>query len=135
MNRIYALFLVLAAVAAGTLVFIPMKLLHAFESQTAADVARAYSLRQWNPPVTLALLALGAVLLGLAWTRSSWRLRAPMVLAVLLLAGAAYAARINFVERMFAPMSEVSFVTAGEAEHVIAEEMVMGVKIGAIRWA
>ena len=80
--------------------------------------------------VALALLAVGVVLLGLAWKKSSWWLRAPAVLAFLLLAGTAWASRINFFERMFAPVSEVAFTSAGEAEHVVAEEMVMGIEIG-----
>ncbi len=131
MNKIYALFLTLAAAGATALAVMPMMLLKPFEPQTAGDVALAYSLRQWSPTTTLALLALGAVLLGLQWKKSSWRLRVPMALAVLLLAGAAYAARINFFERRFTPISETEFITVVEAEHVLPEDMVMGVKIGA----
>ncbi len=130
MNRIYAILLVLTAAAGAAFVVMPMMLLKPFEPQTAADVARAYSLRQWSPAVTLALLALGALLLALAWKKSAWWLRIPAALAVVLLGGTAYAARINMFEGMFAPMSEVGFLDAAEAEHVAAEEMVMGIEIG-----
>ncbi len=130
MKRLYAVLLALATVAAVALVLKPLMLLQPFEPQTADDVALAYALGQWGPSATLVLLAIGAVLLGLAWKESSWWLRVPMILAVLLLAGTTFASRVNFVEHMFRPLAEAEFVSVAETGHLGAKEMVMGVRIG-----
>ena len=132
MNKVYALILVLLTLAAAYAVLLPMRLLRPFEPQTESQVALAYELGRWTPIATVAAFLAGAVLCALLWRgRASRWLQVPAVVLVLALGGVAYGARINFFEKMFAPIEKAGFVAVTEADHLVPEEMVMGVVAGA----
>lgn len=100
-------------------------------TQSELDLSVGHFLTTWNPVLTAVLMVLGLLL---AW--SSFRLlrskaaRFALVLPLLVLAGAAWAARVNVYEAMFAPASRVGYVAASEADFLSAHDPVLGVTVG-----
>jgi hypothetical protein len=120
-------------VAAGAVpVVVPLYLIRPFTRQTPEGVAASYVLRAWAPALCLASLVAGLAAAALLWPRlRTWRGRAPAVLAVLSLAGLAWAARQNIFERMFRPVEAPAFGPAAEATHVKDDDLILGVGTGA----
>ena len=132
MNKVYTLILVVLTLAAAFAVFLPMRLLRPFEPQTESQVALAYELGRSTPIATAVAFLAGIVLVGLLFRgKASGWLKVPAVILALALGGVAYGARVNFFEKMFAPIDEAGFVSVAEAGHLVPEEMVMGVVAGA----
>lgn len=111
-------------------VLIPLWTIRPFEAQTPAGIELSYLLRRWAPAGTLAAVAAGLALTAWLWRGARWWSRAALVLAVALTASAAWAARQNVFERMFAPPGAVRHAAAAEAGWVDGSEMVLAVEIG-----
>jgi hypothetical protein len=123
--------LIALAVAAIGTVFVPVFLIRPFVPQTPDSISAAFALRRWSPTVTLIalLVALGLVLR--IWTQPS-RLRARLGALALALPTvlAAWFARQNHFEWMFAPIRDPRFVRVGSAGFVQPDDMVLAVQIG-----
>lgn len=119
------------ALIAPVLALAPELLLNPSSAQTAGDVALAFRLRQLRSPATLLMVAAGLMLTIRSWkTHSATRSRWVSVIPLLVLAASAVLARVNLVERLFAPVDEPSFGVATQVEHVAADDMVLGVQVG-----
>lgn len=98
---------------------------------TAEDIAAAYRLFQIVPPLNIALLVVGVLLIGLSWKTNTSRLyRAVSTLPVVALLIGAMLARGTLVEMvMFSPIDEARFVTVSGAGFLEPEHLVLGVSI------
>jgi hypothetical protein len=128
-RRLWAgLGLLLLVLAALALVAIPVWKIRPFVSQTAQGVSLAYACRRLAPWATVVALAAGAVLIGGLWRGARWWNRALMVLALVPLGGAAWLARTNLFEKMFAPLASPRYARASEASWLKDGDMVLGVE-------
>ena len=121
---LFVLFLLAVA-----LVAIPLWLIQPFSPQTPAGLAVSYAVRRQAPLATALALLAALPLAVLLWRNARWRARTAVVLTLVLLAGAAWAARQNVFERMFAPVDDARFVPAAEAGWVQADDPVMAVTL------
>ena len=118
-----------AVVSALAVVGVPVLVIQPFRSQSEADLALGYGLRQAAPMVTLAALAVAALASWhLARVSRGWR-RGLSLVGLVLTAGAGWFARQNHFEWMFAPLSDASYVRAAQAGFVGPDDMVLGVVI------
>ncbi|MEA2600529.1 MAG: hypothetical protein QOF89_1521 [Acidobacteriota bacterium] len=127
-RRLSAVALALLVVAAVALIAIPMWEIRPFSPQTPSGVALAYACRRWAPWLTLLTLIAGLVLAFRLWRGGRWWSRALAVLALLPLAGAAWASRQNVFEKMYAPLSDPRFARAAEADWMKDGDLVLGVE-------
>ena len=118
------------AVAVALIVIgVPVLVIQPFRSQSEADLALGYGLRQAAPMVTLGALAMAALASWqLARVSRGWRRGLPLV-ALGLTAGAGWFARQNHFEWMFAPLPDAAYVRAAQAGFVESDDMVLGVVI------
>jgi hypothetical protein len=99
-------------------------------AHTADDIAAAHRLFQIVPPLSIALLVVGALLTARSWRRHSGRLfRAASMLPVVVLLIGVVLVRGTFVELMFSPVDEARFVTVADAGFLEPEHLVLGVSI------
>jgi hypothetical protein len=127
-----ALWLLVAALAAA--VIAPLVVLRPFAPQSAGGLALAFRLRRLAPSAAWAALAAAALFAWLLWPGARWRGRAALGAALLALGAAAWIARLNPFERMFAPLPErghsAATVAAAAADFVAPGEMVLAVAQG-----
>ena len=119
------LLLILAMLA---MVAVPAFLIRPFSPQTPGGLAVAFALRRWAPLATVLALIAGLALAVSLWRGGRWWSRALVVLALIPLAGAAWLARFNIFERMFAPLGASRFAPAAEANWVADGDMVLAVE-------
>jgi len=121
--------LFIAGILALALVAIPVLLIQPFRPQSPRDLEISFLLRSWSPFLTLVLTA--AVLLGAlrVWAAGGFWRRAGVILAVLLPAVAAWAARQNHFETMFHPLERPRFVAADQATFPGDSDRVLGVAL------
>jgi hypothetical protein len=124
--------ILLLALGSLAIVLIPAILIRPFAPQTPQTIAISFALRRWSPLVTLGAL-LAAILLIVRFWRSGPRLfgRIGIVAVALPIALAAWLARQNHFEWMFAPIPDARFVRAGAAAFVQPSDMVLAVTRGA----
>lgn len=127
-RRLAALGLFLLVVAAVALVAIPLWEIRPFEPQTQAGVALAYACRRAAPWATVLALAAGAALAAGLWRDARWWRRALLVLALVPLGGAAWLARTNVFEKMFAPLANPRYARVDEAGWMKDGDLVLGVE-------
>jgi hypothetical protein len=127
-RRLSAATLALLILAAVALIAIPMWVIRPFVPQTASGVALAYACRRWAPWATLLALIAGLVLAVRLWRGGRWWSRALLILALVPLAGAAWASRQNVFEKMFAPLPDPRFARAAEADWMKDGDLVLGVE-------
>jgi hypothetical protein len=127
-RRLSAVALFLLVVAAVALIAIPVWEIRPFSPQTPSGLALAYACRRWAPWVTLLTLVAGLALAVRLWRGGRWWSRALVVLAVVPLAGAAWASRQNIFEKMFAPLTDPRFARAAEADWMKDGDLVLGVE-------
>jgi len=128
-RRSLTILLVLVLGVVLTWIATPVFLIMPFKSQTPAMLAVSYFLRRWSPWVTLAgvLAVLGFVIR--LWPGSRIWQRGLAVLALVPLAVAAWFARQNHFEWMFAPLTDPAYVRGAAADFVNAGDMVLGVVV------
>lgn len=119
------LFLLILAVLA--MVAVPVFLIRPFSPQTPGGLAVAFALRRWAPVTTALALIAGLALAAGLWRGGRWS-RALVVLALVPLVGAAWFARFNVFEKMFAPLGASRFVPAAEAGWVKPGDLVLAVE-------
>jgi hypothetical protein len=122
--------LFLLILAAAALVAVPVFLIRPFSPQTPGGLAAAFALRRWAPLATALALTAGLALAVSLWRGGRWWSRALVVLALIPLAGAAWLARFNIFERMFAPLGASRFAPVAEAGWVADGDMVLAVEHG-----
>ena len=131
-RRLAGLGIVLLLVGAAALLIVPMWLIRPFAPQTARGIEVAYWLRRLGPALAIVALLAGAAITVMLWRRARWWSRLALVPAVLLLAGAAWAVRINVFEaKMFAPLADTRMASAAEASWVADDDVVLAVTVGA----
>lgn len=128
MNRkLIAALLIATILVVAAVVAIPVFLIMPFKSQTPSGVELSFALRRWSPLVTAGGLGVGLLLVALLWRGARRWGRALAVLALVPLGAAAWFARQNHFEWMFAPLEGVSRVTLSGAGFVQPGDMVMGI--------
>jgi len=134
MKRWLVLFLLIAA--AFAFVVVPLFLIQPFKPQTPTSLAVGYEVKRLAPWATVALALAGLVLVWRMWRASRrWWARALMVLLLVPLAASAWGARQNVYEKMFNPLGSPAYASAGEADFVGDDEMVLAVERGGERVA
>jgi hypothetical protein len=124
------LLFVLALGAALASVAIPIYLIRPFEVQTPRGVAVSYALRAAAPWVTAACLLAGVALAVRLGRGARWWKRLGLAVLLLPLLGAAWLARFNLFEKMFAPLAGPAFVPVAVASFVAPADMVLAVEAG-----
>jgi hypothetical protein len=116
-------------ILALAMVAVPVWLIQPFRPQTPRDLEISFLLRSWSPWMTLILAGLVLLAALRLWTGAGLLRRAALVLAVLLPAFAAWAARQNHFEVMFHPLPGPRFATADQATFLAASDRVLGVAL------
>lgn len=130
-RRLAGLGIVLLLVGAAALLAVPMWLIRPFAPQTARGIDVAFWLRRLGPALAIVAFLAGTALAVFLWRRARWWSRLALVPALLLLAGAVWASRINLFEtRLFAPLAETRTASAAEASWVADDDPVLAVTIG-----
>ena len=125
----WASLLALALVSLA-LVLVPVILIRPFSPQTPGSMELAFTLRRWSPFMTLAALAVTLFLAVRLWNPGRRTLaRGGVVLAVALAGLAAWGARQNHFEWMFAPLPGPGFVRAADAGFAAPGDMVLSVNL------
>lgn len=118
------------AIAAATIVIIPVWLIQPFAPQTQKGLEVSFFLKSWSPILTIiAALACG-LLAAYIWINSRrWfgRVLLFIPLAVVLLF--TWFARQNHFEWMFNPLARTSFAPASEADFVAVDDMLLAVRV------
>jgi hypothetical protein len=124
--------LVALAALSVTLVIAPAVLIFPFRYQTPLGVAASYEMQRLAPIVTLALLLPVGWLAGriAGGLRRKWLSGSVLALLVALPLGAAWFARQNHFEWMFAPIADPAYVKAADASFVGDRDMMIAVSIG-----
>jgi hypothetical protein len=119
----------LAAALALAMVAVPIWVIHPFRAQTPAGLAWSYHLRAWSPLATAVLAGAVLVLVATLW-RGARRLgKVGLGLALALTLGAAFFARQNHFEWMFAPLRSPQYARASEVDFLDDHDMVLSVVI------
>ncbi len=122
--------LLAVALIALAIVAIPVFLIRPFSPQTPSSMALAFGLRRWSPLATAVALVAALLLAAGLWNPGRRILaRSAAVLLVLLVGAAAWGARQDYFEWMFAPLPGPGFVRAAEAGFVAPGDMVMTVAL------
>jgi thiol:disulfide interchange protein len=128
-RRLAGLVLAVLIVIALALVALPMWLIRPFAPQTPDGVAVAYWLRRSAPWATVLAAAVALFLAAGLWRKARWWSRALLVLAFVPLLGAAWFARQNVFEKMFAPLAATGSVPAAQATWVEEKDPVLAVAL------
>jgi len=122
--------LMLVAVIAAAVVFIPAWLIQPFAPQTQRDLDISFLLRSWSPLVTLVCTLVAILLAVFIWLHSRrWFAKAPVILPILVVLLFTWLARQNHFEWMFNPLRTVAFVDAANADFVADKEMVLAIRV------
>lgn len=108
----------------------PVVLIQPFAAQTADGVSWSYALRQaWPYATGLCVLLLAGALVA-RWSRMRWFGRLALVALAAVSIGLAWFARQNHFEWMFNPFPDARFVSIAEASDVPAADPVIAASIG-----
>ena len=123
--------LLLLSLLALAVVMVPAMLIQPFAPQSPSSIELAYTLRRWSPWLTVAVSLATLGLAARLW-RESPRLipRLAAALLALIAVVTTWMSRQNHFEWMFAPLSDVRFVRAAEANAVAPDDMVLAVMTG-----
>lgn len=122
------LFAVCVLVGFG-LFFFPAFIIRPFSHQAPRSLDLAMAVARHSPVWTLIAAMASLLLTLLLWQRSRTGQRVVLALGLVLVAGAATMARIDYFEWMFHPMPSPGFTTAAESK-LGDSEMVMTVRFG-----
>jgi uncharacterized protein DUF3179 len=128
--KLRALLLIATILVSLALILIPAFLIQPFAAQTPAYLDVAYRLRAISPLATIFLGVVGLFIVAKVWRGSRFLAKPPLMLAVVLLVGAAVLSRQNHFEWMFRPLAHPEFVEVPDARHVEDADMVMAVQTG-----
>jgi len=125
------LLLTALALLSLTLALAPAVLIYPFRPQTHLGVALSYEMRRLAPIVTLVALLPVGWLAGriVGGMRRRW-LSAPLLVLVALPVAAAWFARQNHFEWMFAPIADAAYAKAADASFADDRDMMIAVAIG-----
>lgn len=125
----WAVALSLATPLALGLALVPLLLMRPFAPQSARGLAIAYALRRAAPAGTLLVLLAAAALAWRLWPRVRWWGRAALLAALLPPLAAAWMARRNTLEGMFAPLPSPAYARAAEASFLSGGDPVLAVEL------
>lgn len=128
-SRLAGACLVLLLVFSLGLVLIPMRLIRPFSPQTPEGLALAYALRHWAPLATVVAVAAALLLAAALWRNAPRRSRVALGLLFVPLLGAAWQARQNVFEEMFAPLAETRSASATGATWVEEKDPVLAITL------
>src|SRR5262249_6472956 len=111
-------------------VLVPVYLIRPFAPQTPDTLALAFRLRRWSPLLTPLFAVAAGYLVFELWSRARLPGRIAALLLFLPVIGAAWLARQNHFEWMFAPLPDARFVHATDAGFVAPDDMVLAVTRG-----
>jgi len=123
-NRVcWALFLAFVIAGVG-LFFVPAFIIRPFKYQSPMALHTALVFRQFAPAGTILAVCTVLALMLVLWGRTGRFQRIAMVLAGVLVLGAATMARMNYFEWMFHPVAQPGFLKADDVK-LDASEMVL----------
>jgi hypothetical protein len=128
-RRLLWLTLTLVVLGAFVWVFIPVWMIQPFRPQTPEGLNLSYTLRHWSPVVTLAALALAALLVVLLWRGARRWTKAALVLLLVPVVTVTWFARQNHFEWMFKPLPASAYVAADRVDFVAGDEMVLAIEV------
>jgi len=120
--------LLVIALVAFVIVFVPAWIIQPFKPQTTRGLEISFTLRRWSPLVTLIALAAALLLVGLLGRGSRWWSKGLLVLIMLPLLASTWFARQNHFEWMFNPLAHSAYAKPSEATFVGDNDMVLAVE-------
>lgn len=128
MSRALAIVFSVVVLAIIVTTIVPILLVGPFLSQTPTDLSLSRTLGQWSPSATILLLIAGSVLAVLILRRGAGRLgKTGVILGCTVMLAFAFAAQLRPAEIVFARLPEVVRIPVDRAEHVVREDLVLGV--------
>ena len=122
--------LLLVGALTFTMVFIPVLKIQPFKPQTPEILALSYTLRSWSPWATMLALLVALLLVIFLWRGARrWWSKAILVLLLVPVLAAAWFARQNHFEWMFAPHANPAYASASEVDFVADDEMVLAIEL------
>lgn len=130
MKRVAGLAMAVITLLGIAWVAIPVVLIRPFGAQTPRGLALSYTLRSTSPLLTPVLFVAGFGITLLMWRRLASRMgRALAVLALGVLGGSAFLARLNHFEWMFRPLPRPEFSEAASVKGIAEDDLVLGVQL------
>ncbi|HYX40503.1 MAG TPA: DUF3179 domain-containing (seleno)protein [Pyrinomonadaceae bacterium] len=121
--------LLLLLIAAFVSVLTPAWLIQPFRPQTPTTLARSFALRRWSPTATIICAIVAFLVCGWLWRGARWWRKSLLVLALMLVCGAAWLARQNHFEWMFKPLPNPAYARVRDANFVADTDMVLAVRL------
>jgi membrane protease YdiL (CAAX protease family) len=124
------LILIVCAVVAFVIVFIPAWIIQPFKYQSSEGIRYSYLLRSWSPILTLLLSGCAVISAFFLWRQATrWWKRTVILMLVLLSGVFAWAARQNHFEWMFNPLPDDTYASAKDADFIGPSDMVLAINI------
>jgi hypothetical protein len=123
-NRVYWAALLAFVIAGVSLFLVPAFIIRPFKYQSPTALHTALVFRQFAPAGTILAACAVLTLMWVLWGRTGRVQRIAMVLAGVLVLGAATMARLNYFEWMFHPVAQPGFLKADDVK-LDAGEMVL----------
>ena len=122
--------LVIVAITAFAVVFIPVYLIQPFAPQSENAVKISYLLRSWSPILTVIFAVIALFLSVVIWRNSKrWFTNIPMILPLFLIGFSIWFAQQNHFLWMFNPLESAKFAKVSETNFVTDDDAVMAVNI------
>ena len=127
-NRRFAWLALLLIVAIGLVVVItPIWIIQPFKPQTPRGLEISYAMRRISPVLTILASGVVFIIAVWLWRNSRWFGKVLLVLVSLPLFAATWMSRQNHFEWMFRPHASVAYASAGAADFVNDNDMVLSV--------
>ncbi len=123
--------LIIVAIIAFAVVFIPAYLIQPFATQSENAVKISYLLRSWSPILTVIFAVIALFLSIVVWRNSKrWFTNIPIILPLILVGFSVWFAQQNHFLWMFNPLENSSYARVSEANFIKDDEMVLAVNVG-----
>lgn len=128
-NRFFWVLFGTLVLAAASLFLIPAFIIRPFRYQSPKALALALAAREYAPLLTVVATCAALGMAVWKWNRVRWVPKTLLAVGVLLAAGSATMARMNYFEWMFHPVAQPGFEAADQSK-LDSGEMILTIRFG-----